>query len=148
MTSKPHNLARQLRIGAIALLACAAGATAAVTTASAKNGADDGATTTGTTTGATTTGAPRAPLISDIEVDALSGGRLRLRTEVAARGASVTSVKIRYRGVSYKASRTAGKNWARTVDARGGDGNDTVITLKVTACAGARCATKTGSDDA
>ncbi len=148
MTPQTHDLARKLRLGAVALLACAAGATAAVTTASAKNGADDGTTTTGTTTGTTTSGTPRAPLISDIEVDSLSGGRLRLRTEVAARGASVTSVKIRYRGVSYKATRTAGKNWARTVDARGGDGNDTVIALKVTACAGSRCATKTGSDDA
>ncbi len=138
------SLGRRLRVGSIALLACAAGATTAVTTASARNGADDSTTTTGTTT----TGTPRAPFISDIEVDALSGGRLRLRTEVAARGASATSVKIRYRGVSYKAARTTGKTWARTVDARGGDRNDSVITLKVTACAGSRCATKTGSDDA
>ena len=136
---------RRLRIGAVALLACAAGATTAVTTASGKQGRDhpeDGTTT------ATTTGTPRAPLISDIEVDGLGGGKLRLRTEVAARGARVTSVRIRYRRTTYRASRTRGTTWARTVDARGGDGNDSVITLRVTACAGSRCAVKTGSDDA
>jgi hypothetical protein len=136
-------LAQKLRIGALSLLVCTAGAATAVTTASGKNGADDGTTTT-----STTGGTPRAPLISDIEVDALAGGKLRLRTEVAARGARVTSVRIRYRGVSYRATRTVGKRYARTVDARGGDRNDSVITMTVTACAGTRCATKTGSDDA
>ena len=137
----------KLRIGAVALLVCTAGATTAVTAASGKQGRDHPEDST-MTTGTTTTGTPRAPLISDIEVDGLGGGRLRLRTEVAARGAKVTSVQIRYRGVSYRAARTVGKHYARTVSARGGDGNDSVITLKVTACAGSRCATKTGSDDA
>ena len=47
-----------------------------------------------------------------------------------------------------QASRTAGTRWARTVDARGGDRKDSVVTLRVTACAGARCSVKTGSDDA
>jgi hypothetical protein len=137
-----------LRIGAVALLVCAAGAGTAVTAASGKGGRDhpEDRTTTGTTTG--TSGPARAPLISDIEVDGLGGGKLRLRTEVAARGARVTSVRIRYRGVNYKASRTSGKTWARTVKARGGDGNDSVITLRVRACAGSKCAVKTGSDDA
>jgi hypothetical protein len=138
------TVARNLRIGAVSLLLATAGAATAVTAAQGKNGADDG-TTTGTTS---TTGTPRAPLISDIEVDGLGGGKLRLRTEVAARGAKVTSVQIRYRGVNYKAARTVGKRYARTVDARGGDRKDSLITLKVTACAGAKCATKTGSDDA
>jgi hypothetical protein len=137
-------LIQKLRIGAVSVLLCSAGAATAVTTAQGSNGADDNTTTTGTTT----TGAPRAPLISGIEVDSLAGGRLRLRTEVAARGATVTSVKIRYRGIDYKAARTVGKRYARTVDARGGDGNDSVITLRVTACAGSRCATKTASDGA
>jgi hypothetical protein len=138
------TVVRNLRIGAVSLLLATAGAATAVTAAQGKNGADDG-TTTGTTS---TTGTPRAPLISDIEVDGLGGGKLRLRTEVAARGAKVTSVQIRYRGVNYKAARTVGKRYARTVDARGGDRKDSLITLKVTACAGAKCATKTGSDDA
>jgi hypothetical protein len=138
----PTTFAQKLRIGALSLLVCTAGAATAVTTASGKNGADDGTTT------STTGGVPRAPLISDIEVDAVAGGKLRLRTEVAARGARVTSVRIRYRGLSYKAARTIGKRYARTVDARGGDGNNSVITMTVTACAGTRCATKTGSDDA
>lgn len=143
--SDHSTIAQRLRTGALMLLVCSAGAATAVTTAQGKNGADDATTTTGTTS---TTGAPRAPLISDIEVDSAGAGKLRLRTEVAARGARVTSVRIRYRGVNYKARRTTGKNWSRTVDARGGDGNDTVITLRVTACAGSRCATKTGRDDA
>jgi hypothetical protein len=138
----PSPIAHKLRAAVLALLACVAGAGVAVASASAKNGADD------TTTTTTTAGTPRAPLISDIEAEAISGGRLRLRTEVAARGAKVTSVKIRYRGGSYKAMRTVGKHYARTVDARGGDRNDSVISLTVTACAGERCATKTGSDDA
>jgi hypothetical protein len=135
---------QKLRIGALSLLVCTAGAATAVTTAQGKNGADDG-TTTGTTT---TSGTPRAPLISEIEVDSLGGGKLRLRAEVAPRGASVRSVRIRYRGVSYKATKTVAKKWGRTVSARGGDRNDSVITLKVTACSAAGCVSKTGSDDA
>jgi hypothetical protein len=145
MTSH-SSVAQNLRIGALSLVVCAAGAAAAVGTASAKNGADD--TNTTTTATSTTSGTPRAPLITGIEVDGLAGGKLRLRTEVAARGAKVTSVRIRYRGVSYKASRTVGKRYSRTVDARGGDRKDSVISLTVTACAGSRCTTKTGSDDA
>jgi hypothetical protein len=139
-----HNsspLAHKLRVALLTLLTCVAGVGAAVGTAAAKNGADDTTTTNPSTT-------PHAPLISEIEADAVSGGRLRLRTEVAARGAKVTSVRIRYRGVSYKATRTVGKRYARTVDARGGDHADSVITLTATACAGSRCATKTGSDRA
>jgi hypothetical protein len=136
----PSPIAHKLRVALLTLLACVAAVGTAVGTAAAKNGADD------TTTNPTTT--PHAPLISEIEADAISGGRLRLRTEVAARGAKVTSVRIRYRGVSYKATRTVGKRYARTVDARGGDHANSVITLKVTACAGSRCATKTGSDTA
>jgi hypothetical protein len=141
----PSSIGQKIRIGAVALLVCSAGATTAIAAASGKGRDHPEDSTTGTT-GAT--GTPRAPLISDIEVDGLGGGKLRLRTEVAARGARVTSVRIRYRGVTYRASRTTGKRWARTVEARGGDGNDSVITLRVTACAGAKCSVKTGSDDA
>jgi hypothetical protein len=142
------SIGQKLRVGAVALLACSVGATAAVTAASGQ-GRDhpEDSTTTGTTTG-TTSGTPRAPRITDIEVDGLGGGKLRLRAEVAPRGAAVTSVRIRYRGKTYKASRTGANRWARTASARGGDGTDSVITLRVTACAGSRCATKTGSDDA
>ena len=150
MRSHSSSFGNKLRIGAVTLVVCSAGAATAVTAASGKGGRDhpeDSTTATTGTTG-TTSGTPRAPRITDIEVDGLGGGRLRLRTEVAPRGASVTSVRIRYRGTTYKATRTAGTRWARTVAARGGDGNDSVITLRVTACAGSRCATKTGSDSA
>jgi hypothetical protein len=132
MHSHRSSLAHKLRIGAVTLLVGSAGAATAVTAASGKGGRDHPE---DSTTG-TTSGTPRAPRITDIEVDRLGGGRLRLRTEVAPRGASVTSVRIRYRGTTYKARRTAGTHWARTVDARGGDGRDSVITLRVTACAG------------
>ena len=145
--SSPSSMRRKLRIGAVALLACSVGATAAVTAASGQGRDHPEDSTTDTTTG-TTTGTPRAPRITDIEVDGLGGGKLRLRTEVAPRGAAVTSVRIRYRGRTYKASRTRGSRWARTVPARGGDGKDSVITMRVTACAGSRCASKTGSDEA
>ncbi|MEA2156558.1 MAG: hypothetical protein QOE11_2698 [Solirubrobacteraceae bacterium] len=141
MISTTPMFARRLRTGALALLICTAGTATAVTTAQGRSSADDG-------TAGTTTGTPRAPLITEIEVDSLPGGKLRLRTEVAARGASVTSVRIRYRGVSYKATRTLAKRWSRTVGARGGDARNSVITLKVTACSGARCSSKTGSDAA
>jgi hypothetical protein len=146
--STNSTLGQKLRTGALCLLACSAGAATAVTTASGKNGPDDSTTTgtTGTTTG--TTGPPRAPLVSSIEAKSLGAGKLRIGAEVAARGAKVTSVRIRYRGVSYRATRTAATKWARTVDARGGDGKDSVVTLKVTACAGSRCVTKSGSDGA
>jgi hypothetical protein len=146
-TNRPDRspMGRRMRIGAVALLACAAGATTAVAAASGKgrDHPEDRTTTTGTTTGT-----PRAPRIGEIEVDGLGGGRLRLRTEVVARGARVTSVRIRYRGTTYNARRTAGNHWSRTVDARRGDGRDSVVTLRVTACAGSRCAVRTGSDDA
>jgi hypothetical protein len=138
--SKHSTFAQKLRFGALSLLVCTAGAATAVTSAQARNGADDGTTT-------TQPGAAHAPLISDIEVDYV-GGQLRLRTEVASRGAKVTSVRIRYRGVSYKATRILGKRYGRTVAPRGGDRNDSVISLTVTACAGTRCSTKTGSDAA
>jgi hypothetical protein len=147
MRSHRSSIGHTLRIGAVAVLVCGAGAATAVTAASGKGGRDHPEDSTTGTTG-TTSGTPRAPRITDIEVDGLGGGKLRLRTEVAPRGASVTSVRIRYRGTTYKASRTAGTRWARTVDARGGDRKDSVITLRVTACAGSRCAVKTGSDDA
>jgi hypothetical protein len=144
------------------LIVCGAGATAAVAAGSGSGGggADDttstgttGTTettttgTTGTTTTTTTTTAPRSPRIADIEADSMAGGKLRLRTEVTARGAKVTSVRIRYRGTTYKAYKR-GQRWVRTVDARGSDGNDSVIRLRVTACAGSRCSVKYGSDDA
>ena len=147
MPTDRFSIGHTLRTGAVALLVCTAGAATAVTAASGKQGRDHPEDST-TTTGTTATGTPRAPLISDIEVDGVGGGKLRLRTEVAARGARVTSVRIRYRGTTYKASKTRGKTWARTVNARAGDGNDSVIALRVTACAGSRCAVKTGSDDA
>jgi hypothetical protein len=147
MPTDRSSIGHKLRIGAVALLVCTAGATTAVTAASGKQGRDHPEDST-TTSGTTTSGTPRAPLISDIEVDGLGGGKLRLRTEVVARGAKVTSVRIRYRGTTYKAGKTSAKTWARTVNARAGDGNDSVIALRVTACAGSRCAVKTGSDDA
>jgi hypothetical protein len=104
MRSHRSSIGNKLRIGAVTLLVCSAGAATAVTAASGKGGRDHPEdSTTGTTgTTGTTSGTPRAPRITDIEVDGLGGGRLRLRTEVAPRGASVTSVRIRYRGTTYK----------------------------------------------
>jgi hypothetical protein len=152
------------------LVVCGAGATAAMAAGSGggSGGPDDttstgttettttgttGTTTTGTTTTSTTpttttpTGTPRSPRISGIEAASMAGGKLRLRTEVTARGAKVTSVRIRYRGTKYKAYQR-GQRWVRTVKARSGDGNDSIIRLRVTACAGAKCSVKYGSDGA
>ena len=105
--------------------------------------------TTGETTNTTTTGSgvARAPRIVEIEADAVSGDRLRLRAEVARRGARVTKVRFTYRGVKYNAIRN-GSDWSRVVGARGGDSRGDEITFRVTACAGSRCTTRTGSDEA
>jgi hypothetical protein len=146
---------RKLRAGALAAVLCAAGATTAVA-ATSGGGSDDpaGTTSTGTTettettTTTTTTATPHAPRITEIEAASVTGGRLRLRATVTARGASVTAVRIRYRGTSYKARRIQGRRWGRTVSARGGDRNDSVIRLRVTACAHSRCIVRTATDDA
>lgn len=161
------------RTAACLLLACLAGIGTSVAVASGpgRGGGDDddgtttedtttgttddtttGGTTTGTTTDRTTTtaptgGPPRAPRIAEIEVDALRGDRLRLRAEIAARGARVTRVRFTYRKRTFAARHVRGKHWARTVRARGGDGDDVVVTVRVRACAGKRCATRTGRDD-
>lgn len=87
----------------------------------------------------------RAPRITEIEVDAVRGGRLRLEAETSGR---TTSVRFTYRGRTYKARRTTDGDWARTVKARGGDRDDRVVRLEVRACNGSRCTTKTGRDDA
>jgi hypothetical protein len=109
-----------------------------------------GTTGTGTTgTGTTPTPGPaRAPRIEEIEVDLVSGGRLRLRTELEARGARVTRVTFTYRGRRYRARRGSSNTWTRVVRARGGDGNDDVIPFRVRAGAGSRCATGRNRDDA
>ncbi len=152
------GLRRSIAIAAVAL--AFGGATGV---AVSKNGDDDTTTTdstTGTTTGTTTddspptqgtTGGttPRAPRITEVEVDARPGKRLRLRAEVRARGRAVTSVRFIYRGRTIKGRRDRGSTWARTVTARGGDHRaDRLITVRVRACAGARCTTRTVRDEA
>jgi hypothetical protein len=110
-----------------------------------------GTTTTGTTTGTTTTpgpNAPRSPRIAEIEVDSVSGGRLRLRAEVVRRGARITAVRFTYRGRRYVARRVRSEEWSRLVTARGGDSSGDVVTFRVTACAGSRCTTRVGRDEA
>jgi hypothetical protein len=111
-----------------------------------------GTTTTGTTTTGTTTTpgstAPRSPRVAEIEVDSVVGGRLRLRAEVVRRGSRITSVRFTYRGRRYDARRRSGEDWSRVVTARGGDSRGDVVSFRVTACAGSRCTSRTGSDEA
>lgn len=107
--------------------------------------------TTGTTTGTTTTpgsSAARAPRIVELEADAVGATRLRLRAEVARRGARITSVRFTYRGVRYRANRTSTGRYFRVVTARGGDSRGDVISFRVTACAGKLCTSRSGSDEA
>jgi hypothetical protein len=160
---------QRLRTVLTLVLACLAGGATAVAVASdGGRGRDDddstGTTgeTTGTTTGETTTtgttttgttttpgtGTPRAPRIDELEADAVAGGRLRLRAEVTRRGARVTSVRFTYRGTRYRAVRRSGGNWSRVVTARGGDARGDVVRFRATACAGSRCTSRTGSDEA
>ena len=161
------NPLRRLRTAITLIAVCLAGVATAAAVASGgttAQGGDDSTGTTGETTGTTgestgTTGettnttttpgsgSARAPRIVEIEADAVSGDRLRLRAEVTRRGARVTKVRFTYRGVKYSAVRD-GSAWSRVVGARGGDARGDEVTFRVTACAGSRCTTRTGSDEA
>jgi hypothetical protein len=161
------NAPRRLRTAITLIAVCLAGVATAAAVASGgttAQGGDDSTgttggststattgetTTTGTTNTTTTPGSTvaRAPRIVEIEVDAVTGDRLRLRAEVTRRGARVTKVRFTYRGVKYSAVRS-GSNWSRVVGARGGDSRGDEVTFRVTACAGSRCTTRTGSDEA
>ena len=163
----------RLRITALLVATCLSGGLTAVAVAGDDNsgrgrggddttGTTDGGTTgttgttgTGTTgTGTTGTGTtptpgpPRAPRIEEIEVDSVSGRRLRLRVELQARGARVTRVTFIYRGRRYAGRRGSSNTWSRVVRARGGDGDDVVVPFRVRACAGSRCATGRNRDEA
>jgi hypothetical protein len=162
--------ALRLRTLVTLIAACLAGAVSAAavasdgrprsqtdTTTSNETTGTTGTTTTGTTTtGTTTTGttttpgpnAPRSPRIAEIEVDSVSGGRLRLRAEVVRRGARITAVRFTYRERRYVARRVRSEEWSRLVTARGGDSLGDVVTFRVTACAGSRCTTRVGRDEA
>jgi hypothetical protein len=132
----------RLRTLAALAVVCLCGSVTAV--AMGKNGADDG-TTTGTTGTTNTTPSNGAPSIREIEVDSVAGGKLRLRTEVSGRA---TSVRFTYRSRTYKGKKISSNKWARTVAARGGDRRDSVIKVRVRACNGSKCTTRSGSDDA
>ncbi len=159
------TLLRRLRTVAILIAVCLAGGVTAVAVASGgsvnQGTTDDDSTgttgttttddsTTGGTTNTTTTpsGVRRAPRITEIEVDSVSGNRLRLRAEISRRGSSITKVRFTYRGVKYTANRVRSGHWSRVVAARGGDGRGDEITFRVTACSGSRCASRTGTDEA
>ena len=174
----PQLTSSWARTASCCVLACIAGIGTSVAVASGKgrdHPEDDGTTTgertDGTTTGATTDdsttdgtttedsttdrtttgprgGPPRAPRIDDIEADWRANGKIRLRTELVARGARVTSVRFRYRGKGFKANKAGDHEWARSVSPRGGDSRGDVITFRVRACAGERCNARTGSDEA
>jgi hypothetical protein len=105
-------------------------------------------TTTDRTTTAPSPGPARAPRIDDIEADWRGNGKVRLRTELIARGAKVTKVRFRYRGRGFTARKVGDHEWARTVTARGGDSRGSTIVFRVRACAGERCNARTGSDEA
>jgi hypothetical protein len=107
-------------------------------------------TMTTTTTGTTTPGPTlaRAPRVAEIEADALAGRRFRLRAEVISRGARVTRVRFTYRGRTVIARRSSRRNWTAVVAARAGDRRGDVIRVRVRACAGSRCTTRTGTDEA
>jgi hypothetical protein len=173
----PKLTPRRARTALFCVLACIAGVGASVGVASGKHGEDDttgtttdgtttGTTTDGTTTGTTTddsttdgtttdrtttapySGPPRAPAIRDAEADWRSGGKIRLRAELAPRGAAVTSVRFRYRAKGFKARKVGPKEWAKTVAARGGDSRGSVISFRVRACAAQRCISRVRSDEA
>ncbi|HEX2160854.1 MAG TPA: hypothetical protein VHF88_03445 [Thermoleophilaceae bacterium] len=112
----------------------------------------DRTTTDGSTTDRTTTapyvGPPRAPRILELEADWRANGKIRLRTELARRGAAIGSVRFRYRGKGFKAKKVGRHEWAKSVRPRGGDSRGDVITFRVRACAAKRCNVRTGSDEA
>jgi hypothetical protein len=164
------NLPQRLRSAAALVAVCLAGGATEVAVASdggrgLSQTTDDHTTTTGETTtgttGETTTGTTgesttgstttptgvRRPRILDLEADAVSNRRLRLRAEISRRGSRLTSVRFVYRGRTYRARRSEGE-FTRIVTARGGDRRGDVITFRVRACSGSLCVTRTGRDEA
>jgi hypothetical protein len=125
------------------------GTTGETTTTDTGTTGETTTTDTGTTDTTTTPGSTvrRSPRIAEIEADAVRGNRLRLRAEIVRRGARVTKVRFTYRGRKYS-GRRSGEDWSRVVRARGGDRRGDVVTIRVTACAGSRCSTRTGRDEA
>jgi hypothetical protein len=86
--------------------------------------------------------AAAAVRISDIDADLLRSGRLRLESETR----NATRLTFTYRGQRY-AGRAAGtdegkRKWARTVRTRGGDRAGSRVTIRVRACAGSHCVTR------
>lgn len=113
-------------------------------------GSTTGTTATGTTTGSTAPeGSAGSLRIVEIEAEAVSGGRFRLRAEIASGGARLTSVRFSYRGLTVKARRSRGTaKWSRVVRARSGDRAGDVLSIRVRACTSQRCVTRTGRDEA
>lgn len=170
--SLPAMTSRTALTTVAAVCALSAGATAALATPGGRDHPEDDGTTTaettpttattpttettGTTTGDAPTTPPatttaRAPRIVEVEVDDAPAGRIRLRAEVKARGAAVTSVRFTYRGERYTARRNRRdrSTWTRVVTAAEQDlRDDAQITVRVRACAGDRCSTRTVRDDA
>jgi len=91
--------------------------------------------------------APSAPRVHDIDADLLRGGRLRLEAETSIRATKVT---FTYAGrqaagrVVETDREDATKDWARTVTSRSSAGRR--VTIRVKACAGKRCATRSSSE--
>jgi hypothetical protein len=141
---------RHLRAAAVLTAVCLAGGGTAVAVASSDDRNKPEDSTTGTTTDRTTT-TPRSatgtPRIGEIEADWAGNGRLRLRTEIVTGAAGVTSVRFTYRGRTVR-GRRSGNEWSRVVTARGGDRRGSVVTVRVRACAGSRCVSRTGRDEA
>jgi len=140
---------RRLMTTTAALVALTGGTTAALASDDARDRPGDDPVTTTTTA---TSAAARAPRIREVEVDDdAPAGKLRLETELQSRGAAVTSVRFTYRGRTVAGRRNPRdrSEWSRVVTAAPQDlVDDARITVRVRACAGARCSTRTVSDDA
>jgi hypothetical protein len=88
---------------------------------------------------------PLAPAITDITATWKGKGRIKLHAQVVPRGAEVEKVVFRYRGERFKARHMREWDYARTVDARGGDSAGDTIRFKVRACTATTCVAKTAT---
>jgi hypothetical protein len=89
---------------------------------------------------------PLAPAITDMDVAWAGDGRIRLRAQVVPRGAQIEKVVFRYRRERFKARKGKLWNWARTVEARGGDRRGDQVRFRVRACTATVCSTEKGRD--
>lgn len=101
-----------------------------------------------TAIGAAASAQSAAPRVDDVDADLLAGGRLRLEAE------TIRATRVTF---AYGDRRVAGRlveiddddgsrDWARTIAPRRADRPGRRVAVRVIACAGSRCTTRTSRE--